>query len=302
MSFKNVSIRTKLIGTASMLFMAVVVVGGVGWYASSVANRGLQAVYRDRVVPLRDLKGISDLYAVNIVDTAHKVQDGALTWEAGLERVNEAQANVSRLWGDYLKTHMEADERALADKSQKQREVTKPAVADLAGIMQAKDREAHDRFVIDRLNPAMDPILETVSQLATIQTDETRKEYERSEATYHRAQMWSVVAFTGAFVALLLALWVKVFQVVNPIKGMTAIMKRLAGGDYRATIPGLGRNVQEAASGTESVTGGIGSVRQGAGETGEAASQVLTAAQGLSLNSDDLGHAVSAFLSEVRTA
>ncbi|WP_414476010.1 methyl-accepting chemotaxis protein [Microvirga sp. M2] len=64
----------------------------------------------------------------------------------------------------------------------------------------------------------------------------------------------------------------------------------------------IARNVQEAARGTEMVTGNIADVRQGAGETGAAASQVLGAAQELARHSDSLGQEVDAFLSGVKAA
>jgi methyl-accepting chemotaxis protein len=64
----------------------------------------------------------------------------------------------------------------------------------------------------------------------------------------------------------------------------------------------ISRNVQEAAQGTELVTGTITEVRQGAGETGAAASQVLSAARELARHSESLGQEVEAFLSGVKAA
>jgi methyl-accepting chemotaxis protein len=64
----------------------------------------------------------------------------------------------------------------------------------------------------------------------------------------------------------------------------------------------ISRNVQQAAQGTEQVTGSIGTVRQGAGETGAAASQVLSAAQELARQSTSLSREVNAFLFSVKAA
>jgi methyl-accepting chemotaxis protein len=60
--------------------------------------------------------------------------------------------------------------------------------------------------------------------------------------------------------------------------------------------------VQEAARGTEQVTGSIVDVQNGAGETSAAASQVLGAAQELARHSNDLGHEVANFLKGVKAA
>jgi len=64
----------------------------------------------------------------------------------------------------------------------------------------------------------------------------------------------------------------------------------------------IARNLQEAARGTEFVTGSISEVRQGAGETGLAAAQVLSSAQDLARHSASLGQEVEHFLSGVKAA
>ncbi|MCJ2066434.1 methyl-accepting chemotaxis protein [Methylobacterium sp. J-088] len=62
------------------------------------------------------------------------------------------------------------------------------------------------------------------------------------------------------------------------------------------------RNVQEASRGTEDVTRNIAGVRAGASRTGEAAAQVLSAAQGLSRHSESLTQEVGTFLGSVKAA
>ncbi|MBI1207269.1 MAG: HAMP domain-containing protein [Azospirillum sp.] len=64
----------------------------------------------------------------------------------------------------------------------------------------------------------------------------------------------------------------------------------------------IARNVQEAAQGTDEVTRNIFGVEQAAGSTGQAAGQVLGAAQELSRQSGALSQQVERFISEVRTA
>jgi hypothetical protein len=60
-------------------------------------------------------------------------------------------------------------------------------------------------------------------------------------------------------------------QAHDRCRGRQHLLKWLNGRHPYMTTP---RNVQEAARGTEQVTGNIGDVRRGAGETGAAASQV----------------------------
>jgi methyl-accepting chemotaxis protein len=64
----------------------------------------------------------------------------------------------------------------------------------------------------------------------------------------------------------------------------------------------ISRNVQQAAQGTQQVSTNIVDVQRGASETGSASSQVLSAAQSLSSDSDRLKLEVGKFLDTVRAA
>lgn len=64
----------------------------------------------------------------------------------------------------------------------------------------------------------------------------------------------------------------------------------------------ISRNVQRAADGTMRVSSNITDVQRGASETGSASTQVLSAAQSLSFESNRLKIEVSNFLSSVRAA
>jgi len=64
----------------------------------------------------------------------------------------------------------------------------------------------------------------------------------------------------------------------------------------------ISRNVQQAALGTQQVSSNIVDVQRGAGETGSASSQVLSAAQSLSRDSNRLKLEVGKFLNSVRAA
>jgi methyl-accepting chemotaxis protein len=64
----------------------------------------------------------------------------------------------------------------------------------------------------------------------------------------------------------------------------------------------ISRNVQQAAQGTTQVSTNIGDVQRGAAETGSASSQVLSAAQSLSSESNRLKMEVGKFMNTVRAA
>ncbi len=90
-------------------------------------------------------------------------------------------------------------------------------------------------------------------------------------------------------------------RTIGDMSGITSHMAA-AMEEQGAVTQEIARNVQEAARGTEQVTGHIDSVREGAGETGSAATQVLGTARTLAVRSDGLSRSVRSFLTEVRAA
>ena len=98
---------------------------------------------------------------------------------------------------------------------------------------------------------------------------------------------------------------------VNAIREISGTIEKLS--EISATVAAaveeqgaatqeISRNVQQAAQGTQQVTSNITDVQRGAAENGSASSQVLSAAQSLSSDSNRLKLEVGKFLNSVRAA
>ncbi len=93
-------------------------------------------------------------------------------------------------------------------------------------------------------------------------------------------------------------------EISQTISRMSEIASTIASAveEQGAATQEISRNVQEAARGTEQVSANIMDVQRGSAESGSAASQVLSAAQSLSQDSERLKLEVSNFLETVRAA
>ena len=72
--------------------------------------------------------------------------------------------------------------------------------------------------------------------------------------------------------------------------------------EQSASTKAIARNIQDAALGTDQVSGNIGGMKKAAGDTGTAAVLVLTAAAELGIEAKTLSEDVSEFLSNIRAA
>lgn len=114
MSFKHLGIG-KQIGMGFLVALLLLVANGV---ASSLslrdANRTMQSIYDDRVVPLKGLKAIADAYAVDVIDAVNKTNAGLMSAEEALRAVQNAQQVIDREWRAYMATTLTTEESLLA--------------------------------------------------------------------------------------------------------------------------------------------------------------------------------------------
>lgn len=156
----------------SMVMTFVSIGAGLGILKLSnmkTINQGLDTIYEDRVLPLQQLKQISDMYGIHIVDTAHKVLNGNTSWSAGRIIIDEANRKIPQMWTEYLKTHLVDEEKKLieelillfadADKSSKQ----------LTAILHKEDRTALAEFVQKEVYRHIDPVTNKIDALFQVQ-------------------------------------------------------------------------------------------------------------------------------------
>lgn len=83
-------ISTRLVGAFMALFVLAGAVLAISWVALREKTTALEAAYLEHIVPIRDLKIISDAYAVQIVDAAHKVRNGNIDHKEGVKAMLSA--------------------------------------------------------------------------------------------------------------------------------------------------------------------------------------------------------------------
>lgn len=81
---------------------------------SSAVLLNVESVYDDRVVPLSQLKSISDRYAVSIIDAANKYHIGVFTYSDFKTESFNAENEARSIFNAYLNTNLTAEEERLA--------------------------------------------------------------------------------------------------------------------------------------------------------------------------------------------
>lgn len=181
---KHWKISTHLFLLAASLLLGLLAVGGLGLYALQSTVRGLETVYLDRVVPLRDLKLIADLYAVNIVDATHKARNGNFTQAEALAQIEQAQVTIDKTWQAYKATQLIAEETRLIAQIAPLMAAAQGPLRELQGMLRAGDSAAVADFASRRLYPLIDPLSAKFSELIEVQLVEARRQFELGQRAY----------------------------------------------------------------------------------------------------------------------
>ena len=234
---KTLKIATRLLTIPAVMAVIMVVLALVGYRGMASMEASMATIYADRVVPMRDLKVISDEYAVNIVDSTHKANAGTISAEQALKNIDVAVAAIARTWAEYKATYLVDEEKRLVAEIEPLMAVADREVARLRGLLAAQDRAAMRDFGEKTMYPVIDPVTEAVGRLIEVQLSVAKAEYEGAVATFATLVKISIGA---TLAAILLGTGFSLMigrGIAGPVLALAGAMERLAGGDLSTDIP-----------------------------------------------------------------
>jgi methyl-accepting chemotaxis protein len=236
----NIRIRLAILVIAMLSGCIAIGLLGISTLKSTVA--GLNTVYLDRVVPLRDLKEISDLYAVNIVDASHKALSGELSMPEAAALMLDSKKRIEKSWNAYLATHLIEEEKRLVARIEPLMQAAKQPLQSLVEAVQRDDRQAVQGFVSTQLYPLIDPLSSNLHDLIDVQLVESQREYEAGAARYDNNVKLTLglilfVLLTGAGYA-----FATVRSITGPLDALKTSAARIAAGDLTENMTVNGRD------------------------------------------------------------
>ncbi|MBF0317852.1 MAG: PAS domain S-box protein [Nitrospirae bacterium] len=169
-------------------FMSVLLagIGLLGLHGMGTTRDGLRTVYLDRVVPLRDIKIISDMYTHNIVNTVQRIHDGNMTWQQGIQRIETAMEIKDRKWREYKDTYLVQEEKRLISEIEPLFKTADKMIAILLDILKKEDWQALNKYTTREMYDAVDPLSIKLDELEDVQLMVTKQEYDKAVGAYRR--------------------------------------------------------------------------------------------------------------------
>ena len=235
------TIRFRLTASVVVLISALAFNVTMGLYSTSRTSASMSDLYNDRIVPLRELKIVADTYAVNVVDTSQKINNGNLDWSQGASSIAEAKERIAKTWARYLATNLTEKEKRLATAVEEKMVVANAAVRELTAIIAKADKNQLADFVRNKLYQSADPVGDAIQALINLQIEESHKVYDDFTSLSETLKALRFITLIFGIVAAGFALFVVLRGVIDPLGSMARMMQKLAGGDATQSVPGIGR-------------------------------------------------------------
>jgi methyl-accepting chemotaxis protein len=231
------SVKNRILTLTGILLAFAILAIIAGLMNMNSNNKTFNALYNDRIVPLEDLKNIADAYAVNIVDTNHKLRNGNIDWAQAEKNIRSAEKQIQTLWSGYMQTTLTPKEAQLAEKAQGLMQTADQAVKRLLTLVQERDQQAITQFSIQQLYPAIDPISDAITDLVSLQLREAEKMQQRQKAAYDTTLTSAIVVALLVFLAVLWLARQTLVAITRPLNELVAVSKTVVNeGDFSKRV------------------------------------------------------------------
>ncbi|CAL80173.1 putative methyl-accepting chemotaxis protein [Bradyrhizobium sp. ORS 278] len=241
-SFCNLSIRNKVLFAFGIVLMTAMGLGGFSIDRLGTVN-GSAAEVRDNWLPATGWLG-----TISKSVEQYRARQGQFLLATTAEAKNEQERQISeslelfnKTWALYEPTVTTAEERALVAAFKRPWTAYLEESKPLLELSRKNQTEAATALFMGRLREDFVQARKALEQDLAWNVEQGKKEADKGAAVYQSSLSW--IFATIALAALLCTAmgYLIVSGVARPITAMTEAMRRLAGGDMTAAIPGTER-------------------------------------------------------------
>lgn len=281
------SISTKLMLMQSMAFVVMIgicVAGEMG--INSILTR-MNSVYADRVVPIDQLKHVSDAYIVELRYIADDYSAGKLSAQDGMARVDDFLKVATEKWDAYLSTYLTEEEKAKMAAVDAALPAVRSAVARIQALMEAGNSEGLNSFLRNDFSNAMTPLERTLDDLIDYQLSEADRMTQDANALGMTIAISIIAASALAIIVSLVATILFTRRMKSALVAAVDMTNAVADGDLSVQVDSrsndeIGQVVDGLNLMVERLRSVVGEVAMASGNVSAGAEQMASTAEQLS--------------------
>ena len=157
-------------------------------------DRQIATIYDDRVVPLQQIKQVSDSYAIVIIDSFNKAEVGLISNDDALQAINKAQIIIQDSWNAYHNTNLTLAEEAIIAETEDLFIQVNSKIAQIEPVLKSQNTSQVD--ALERsLYKYTDPLTTKLQELINLQIRVAKEEREKAELIYAEIQLFFNILF-----------------------------------------------------------------------------------------------------------
>ncbi len=231
----NMKISSRLQLLLALLLMLIMVIGGLGLYASGKANSALESTYDEKLIPLVQLDVIARANLDNqlAIFTAIAQPDDMAKF---IQRIETNKAVIDKQWGVFQSSIIDEEDRKLAAKfTEERKQFVEEGIKPTLEAMRANNLAKIKWIQIEHVLPLSDPMRQALDALIEMQQRDAEKLHNESESTFNTMRTVSI-ALILLGVALGGVLGFSIIRGINrSADGLRSVMVKMsADGDLSA--------------------------------------------------------------------
>jgi methyl-accepting chemotaxis protein len=220
---ENLSIKNRIIVLCVLPIIALIVMLFIALSELKHTAAGVDRIYLDRVVPLKDLKVIADDYAILVVDAVNKANAGLITAENTTKIIRSSEDQIHEKWKKYMATTLTKEEAKLASEAEILFKNADAAILEVEHLVEKmKGNIAGQLNAIDGpLYESIEPISEKITELINLQLRVAKEEHDTIITDYEENKVYLITLFTVIVIALFwvgFAVYRSIIGALNRIK------------------------------------------------------------------------------------
>ena len=215
-----------------MIVLLLLVSGGLALFGLNQANQTLQTMYADRLVPLNSLGDMRTLLLKNrlLVNRVLPLNDPKITVSVQTE-IKANKNKIDNIWKNYKATKLTEEEQGLAAKFEAARsEYLKTALMPANEAIAKQDFVELQRIVATVMQPAFEPVQETLDAISQLQVDVGEQEYKTAQNNFGSIFIFVSLAAALSGLIAILGGWQLLRRIVSPIKQAEGVISEIANG------------------------------------------------------------------------
>jgi methyl-accepting chemotaxis protein len=164
-------------------------------------DRQVSTIYDDRLIPLQQIKQVSDGYAILIMDSVNKAHLGLINDEQALQNINQSLQIIQDNWSAYRSTELTSQEKIFITEAEDWFPIANQTIEQIKELVKTQEPDKLHELQL-ALYAAVDPITAKLQDLINLQINVAKQEREKASLVY--AEIQFVFKFL-LIVALLIA-------------------------------------------------------------------------------------------------